>query len=164
MESSALIMFHKTVKYEDSLIWIKPVCEFFEISVQNQQRKIKNDGILRNLWIKKSTDLGKIDENGRILLSKKGFLRWIMIINMNTVSDDLRPKFCTYQELISDFLFGSLEQEKNIKALITEGNSIDDQMKELARRKRQQRKALNMALYDRYHQLVIQFAKTSISN
>lgn len=164
METTALIMFQRTVKYEDSLIWIKPLCEFFEISVQNQQRKLKNDGILGNLWIKKSTDLGKIDENGRILLSKKGFLRWIMIINMNTVSENLRPKFIQYQELISDFLYGSFEQENNIRRLYAESNSIDDQMKELARRKRMNRKALNMALYDRYQYSLPFNEQSSISN
>lgn len=112
METTALTMFVKTVKFENQLIWIKPVCDFFNLNLQNQQRKLKNDPILRNLWIKKSNDLGKIGKNGMILLSKKGFIRWIQIINANTIEEKLREKFMQFQELIFDFLYGNLQDEE----------------------------------------------------
>lgn len=128
METTELDMFRETVQYSGQNIWIKPVCEFFEISLQNQQRKIKNDSILGKLWIKKSADLsenenleaksaqdlGEIDSNGRILLSKKGFVRWIQIINPNTVADHLLDKFSFYQEFVFDYLYGSVHDEKQI--------------------------------------------------
>jgi len=109
METTALKMFTDTIQYEEELIWIVPVCEFFKINIQNQQRKLKNDPILRNLWTNLSTDLGKIDKNGRILLSKKGFSRWIQTINENTIDENLRENFITYQTLLHDFLYGSAE-------------------------------------------------------
>jgi hypothetical protein len=115
METTALTMFRQTIQYSGQYIWVKPVCEFFEISLQNQHRKIKNDSILGKLWTKKSADLGQIDNNGRILLSRKGFIRWIQIINANTIVERLREKFSIYQELIFDYLYGSAEEEEQAK-------------------------------------------------
>lgn len=128
METTTLGMFTDTIRYKGANIWIAPVCDFFQISLQNQQRKLKTDPILSKLWIKMSTDslenenldgkistdLGEIDKNGRILLTKKGFLRWIQIINPNTLQEELREKFIMYQEMISDFLFGSLAEHETI--------------------------------------------------
>lgn len=124
MENQALEMFKKTVQLHNSLIWIKPVCDFFSISVQNQHRKIKNDFILGNLWTKKSTDFGEIDENGRILLSKKGFIRWIQLINPNTIISELKQKFVQFQSLIMDYLFGSFEKEEQIRVKYNRLNKL----------------------------------------
>lgn len=129
MENNDLLMFNQTVKYEHNLIWVKPVCDLFELHAKNQYTKIKNDAILgnlvgknrpdlgknENLRTKTSTDLGIIDDNGRIFLSKKGFLRWIQIINANTISDKHRDKFIIYQTLISDFLYGNFETEEQMR-------------------------------------------------
>lgn len=131
MEKTSLIMFGKTVTYQHENIWVKPVCDFFNLDVQNQYTKIKNDPILgklygknntesaktEKLYGKNSTDLGEIDNNGRILLSKKGFLRWIQIINPNTIEKTLRNSFILYQELIADYLFGAAEEQMLIGSL-----------------------------------------------
>lgn len=136
-------MFESTIKYNGINIWIKPVCEFFNLDVQNQYNKIKKDPILGKLYEKNSTDsqknsnilaknstdfdenydlrtkkskeFGEIDKNGRILLSKKGFIRWIQIINAKTVASHLRDKFIQYQELITDYLYGTLQDQLHLK-------------------------------------------------
>lgn len=129
MENNDLLMFNQTVRYEQNLIWVKPVCDLFNLDVQNQYLKIKKDQILSKLYGKNSTDLakneklvgknstdlGEIDSNGRILLSKKGFLRWIQIINVNTITPELRDKFILYQTMISDFLYGNFETEEQMR-------------------------------------------------
>lgn len=142
METTTVKMFSDTIGNENGLIWITPVCDFFNLHVQNQYSKIKKDPILGKLWIKMSTDslenenlygknhtdsvqnenlvgkntpdLGEIDKIGRILLTRKGFLRWIQIINPNNLHEELREKFILYQEMVSDFLFGSVEEHENI--------------------------------------------------
>jgi len=81
-----LISFKKIVEYEKNAIWIKPFCDFFGLDVRNQHRKIKNDTVLSKLVAKNTPDFGEIDKNGRILLTKKGFIRWIQIINPNSVN------------------------------------------------------------------------------
>jgi hypothetical protein len=125
MEPKTLQVFQHTVQYSGDLIWIRPVCDFFEISVQNQHRKLKSDPIFSKLWIKKSTDspenpnlygksltdLGDIDQNGRILLSKKGFMMWLYMINPTTIKNELQPQFFIFKEMISDFLYGHVEVE-----------------------------------------------------
>ena len=142
METTTLKMFSDTIKNENGLIWITPVCEFFNLHVQNQYSKIKNDPILGKLYGKNHTDLeknedlygknrtdleknedqvrkivpvfGEIDKNGRILLTRKSFLRWIQIINPNTIPENIRDNFILYQEMIADFLFGSIEEHETI--------------------------------------------------
>lgn len=129
METTALAMFRQTIKYSGQNIWVRPVCEFFNLDVRNQHKKIKNDPILGKLVVKNTpdfekngnngrknrTDLGEIDSNGRILLTKKGFIRWVQIINANTIAEELREKFSIYQELVFDYLYGSADEEKQIK-------------------------------------------------
>lgn len=130
MNATALKMFSETVKYENNYIWVKPVCDFFQLHDKNQYQKIKKDLILGNLVGKNRPDsgenknlgdgnrpdLGKIDANGRIFLSRKGFVRWIQIINANTVDENLRDLFVTYQAFIFDFLYGSAEENDRTKA------------------------------------------------
>ncbi len=82
MEPSASQMFESTVKYESDLIWVRPFCDFFQIDIRNQHKKIKNDPVLGKLVGKNRPDLGIIDENGRILLTKKGFLRSTRFANI----------------------------------------------------------------------------------
>ena len=79
METTALTMFNQTVKYEQEYIWLKPVCDFFKINYENQTRKIKNDPILANQSTKKSNSLMFGDKYPRILLTKKGFIRWVQL-------------------------------------------------------------------------------------
>lgn len=126
MTTNELVMFKETVKYSQNKVWVKPVCDFFRLDVQNQYIKIKKDPILGKLYGKNSTDideneklegkntpdLGEVDKNGRILLTKKGFLRWIQIINPNTVLIEMRETFLIYQTLICDYLFGAPEENE----------------------------------------------------
>lgn len=71
METTALAMFRQTVQYDGQLIWVRPVCDFFNLDVRNQHRKIKNDVILGNLVGKNTPDLAE-SEN---LVEKNGNLR-----------------------------------------------------------------------------------------
>jgi hypothetical protein len=107
--------FSTAVVYNGENIWVKPLCDFFEINVQNQYRKIKKDKILSKLRIKMSEDFGEIDKNGRILLNKKGFLRWVQIINPNTVKPEAREQFILFQELVFDYLYGNANAEAQAK-------------------------------------------------
>ncbi len=151
MEKTTLAMFESTVHYEESsLIWVRPVCDFFQIDVRNQHRKIKSDPILGKLVEKSIPDLGRIDENGRILLSKKGFLRWIQIINPNIVTDELKDNFIRYQELLADYFYGSVSEESQISSLVAESGHIDNQLTVLRNRRRIVNRLLKNALITRY--------------
>jgi hypothetical protein len=150
METITLKIFTETVKEENSLIWIKPLCDFFEISVQNQHRKLKKDSILINLWIKKSTDLGEIDKNGRVLLTKKGFLRWIQTLNPSLVPYSLREKFIHYQANIFDYLFGSMEEHEMIAATNNRLQNLKGQYSQLGNQIRQTQKELQQLLNNLY--------------
>jgi hypothetical protein len=163
METTALKMFESTVKYEDSLIWVRPFCDFFQIDVRNQHKKIKNDPVLGKLVEKNRPDFGKIDENGRILLTKKGFLRWIMIINVNIIPEEMKTKFIQYQETISDFFYGSTEQEDTIRKLVGDSQAIDEKLRELARQKRMVKRLLTNALNERYQYSINFESQTAIT-
>ena len=116
MENTSLQMFKSTVLYQEEFIWIKPVCDFFEINYENQTRKINNDQIIANHSTKKSNSLVFGDNYLRILVDKIGFIRWIQLINPKTIKESLRSKFCNYQEMIFDYLFGSMKKESVTKS------------------------------------------------
>lgn len=103
-------MFKQTIRYEQEYIWLKPVCDFFEIDYENQRKKISNDQILASNSTKKSSSLMFSDNYPRILLTKKGFIRWIQLINVTTVANHLRENFVTFQEMVFDYLFGNAEE------------------------------------------------------
>lgn len=164
MESTALKMFTETVQEENNLIWIKPLCDFFNLHAKNQYSKIKSDPILgnlvgknrpdsgenENLVGKKATDFGIIDQNGRILLSKKGFLRWVQIINPNTVDENLQDSFIQYQEKISDFLLGSMEEHEAIAKTNQRLQGLKQSYSEIGNEIKQAQKELNELLNNRY--------------
>lgn len=164
METTTLKMFTETVHEENNLIWIKPLCDFFNISLQNQQRKLKNDPIFSKLWIKKSTDLeetanlngkkstdfGEIDLNGRILLTKKGFIRWIQTLNPNIIDLNLQQQFIQYQEKVSDYLFGTMEEHEAISATMKKLNDLKKLYSEVGNDIRTTQKELQELLNQRY--------------
>ncbi len=100
-------LFTETVKTsENDVIFVQPICDLFEISLQNQQRIIQNDPVLSKDWTKKSSKMIFGNEHPRTALSRKGFIRWIQLINPNNVKEDLREKLTEYQTMIFDYLYG----------------------------------------------------------
>ena len=160
METTALKMFTETVHEENNLIWVRPVCDFFQIDVQNQYIKIKNDAILSKLYGKNSTDLGKNDKNGRILLTKKGFIRWIQIINPNIIPAELRDRFIEYQEKVSDFLLGSIEEHQAIASANNRLQQLKASYSETGNEIKRVQAELNELLNMRY-QYRLPFANTA---
>lgn len=150
METTALKMFESTVKVENDQIYVKPICDFFKIHYANQVDKIKNDPILGNSFQKNKNKIVFGDNYPRVSLDKKGFIRWIQIINPSIIREDLRESFIKYQALIFDFFYGSADQEDSIRKLVGQTQTIDEQLRELARQKRQLRKQLTQALNERY--------------
>ena len=53
----------------------------------------------------------------RFCLDKKGFVRWIQIINPNIIVGNLRESFLLYQEMIFDYLYGAAEEQMMIGKL-----------------------------------------------
>ncbi len=117
METKALQMFTATVKNDDEHIFIKPLCDFFGIDPENQGDRIKNDPILAKSSVKKPMKMLFGDNYPRLCLDKKGFIRWIQLLNPNIIDQNLRPAFLIYQEMIFEFLYGAAEEQKMIGML-----------------------------------------------
>lgn len=118
MNTTALQMFNLTIKYADDTIFVQPFCDFFQINSQNQYRVINKDLILKSERTKKSSKLIFGDERPRLTLSRRGFIRWIQLINPQIVHVSLREKLMEYQTLIFDFLFGKVERDEEIKVVV----------------------------------------------
>jgi hypothetical protein len=142
MEITTLRIFSETVKIDGDKIWVRPVCNFFQIDVRNQHKNIKKDAILSKMVGKNTPSLGEIDDYGRIWLTKKGFSRWIQIINPNIIPDELREQFIEFQSMLDDFLYGSAELHTAIRKTraeldewtamySTSGNMVKRKKKEL---------------------------------
>lgn len=150
METTSIQIFQTTVKADGDIIFVKPVCDFFKINYDNQAERIKNDQILSNCTGKKPFKTLFGDNYPRVFLTKKGFVRWIQIMNPSILPENLREKFIQYQNDIFDYLYGTAQEKTNIKRLLDEKLKIDLQLKDLAAQKRQTIKMLDSALYGRY--------------
>lgn len=150
METTQLSIFNRTIKTDDEYIFVKPLCDFFQIDYENQVDKIRNDAILSLQSVKKPNEKLFGENRPRICLSKKGFIRWIQLINPKTLPEKLQVLFMEYQTDIFDFFYGTAQEENEIRKLMEENQKIDEQLKELSTMKRNKRKALEAALYGRY--------------
>jgi len=117
MKTAISQIFEKTIQSDEEYIFIKPLCDFFKIDPENQGDRIKNDPILANSSVKKPMKSMFGDNYPRVCLDKKGFVRWIQIINPNIIADNLRDSFITYQEKIFDYLYGAAEEQMIIAKL-----------------------------------------------
>lgn len=150
MEKTALQMFTSTVTNDDEHIYIKPLCDFFKIDPENQGDKIKNDLILAKSSVKKPNKTLFGDNYPRLSLDKKGFIRWIQLLNPNIIDKKLRPSFLIYQELIFEFFYGAAEEQKMIGSLNAKLQSLKMDYSSIGHEIRITQQQLFAALNKRY--------------
>jgi len=116
MENNELTIFKETVIYdENNDINVSFLCNLFEINYKNQKRFINNDHIL-SLSGTKKYQVGPNGKKRRMTsLSKEGFLRWIMILNPNIITESKRDLFKTYQKNLVEYLYGDKSIIANTK-------------------------------------------------
>lgn len=114
MNHQELQLFKDTIKFGGDQIFIKPFCDFFEISYNHQTKVIREDKILSTSTRKNIDMLLFGDKKARITLSPRGFIRWIQLINPRTVPVSLQDKLEVYQNFIFDFMYGNWEERQNI--------------------------------------------------
>jgi hypothetical protein len=112
MDNQLTTTFEKTIVKMDDFIFIEPICNYFGIAYRAQLRVINKDHILKSSSTKKCSKMLFGDNKQRIALNKRGFIRWIQLINTKTVHEKLRSKLEQYQIFIFDFLFGNLEKKE----------------------------------------------------
>lgn len=115
--NNALSMFNSTVKYSGEVIFVKPFCDFFQIDYDNQCRIINNSTLLKKSAGKNTSTFIFGDNFKRITLSKKGFISWILQINPQIIQVNLKEKLLQYQELIFDYMYGSILNEEKTKIM-----------------------------------------------
>ena len=150
MENTALQLFVSTIKNDGDDIYIKPVCDFFKIDTENQVLKIKNDPILTNCYGKNSNKTMFGDNYLRFCLNKKGFIRWIQLLNPNIIDSNLRDSFFMYQEMVFDFLYGAAEEQMMIGNLNTQLQTLKSEYSLIGNKIRITQRELFDALNKRY--------------
>lgn len=152
MENSAMVMFQQTIKkMDDEAIFVKPLCDLFNLNYDNQVSNIKNDRILSKSTGKKPDKMFFNDSYPRLYLTKKGFVRWVQIINPNLIDEQLKEKFETYQEMLFDFLYG-----ESLVPNIKRQHEIEIELKEV-------NKNINKFMI-RHKELIFEKKQLSISN
>ncbi len=149
METNSLQMFDTTIKYSGEDIFIKPLCDFFKIEYDNQLRNIKNDPILQTSAGKNPSMLLFGDDRPRVTLSKRGFLRWIQLINPRLVPENLREKLTDYQAQIFDYLFRSSEDLSDIQRMSAQLLEKRSRYSALGNEIQNDQKTLNELIYAR---------------
>jgi hypothetical protein len=160
METTSLDLFKKTVIFnENDCIFIQPLCDFFEINRENQQRIIKNDAILSNHSTKKSNEFLFGDNYPRTCLTKKGFIRWIQILNVTIVREDLKDKLIEYQTMIFDYLYGEavIPSIKKEAELLSRNREIAKQVNQLMKEHKTNELEVINIRNNNYKQLGINF-------
>lgn len=107
-----LALLQSIKKSESDSIFIDPVCSFFGIQTRNQLDRIKKDPICQSDMQKISCQPVFGDNNMRYCLGKRGFIRWIQIINAAIVRNELRELFIKYQVAVFDYLYNGTEARK----------------------------------------------------
>jgi hypothetical protein len=114
------------IQFQDDLIWISPVCDFFNISRKWQQEVIRKDPFLASAVRKNSNYLLFGDRKTRVSLPKKAFIRWVQLINPEIVKEELRPKLMLFQNLVFDHLYGSAEERDQQSVLYKEMVNLEN--------------------------------------
>jgi hypothetical protein len=159
METKSLKLYVDIIKQDGDNVWVRPICDFFRIDVRNQHKNIKNDAILKKMVEKNTPSLGEIDDYGRIKLTKKGFSRWIQIINPNIVPVELREMFIDFQANLEDYLYGSEELRQEIRTARNELEAWSRRYSEAGLMVQRKRKILE-ELYDNMFQQKLPFEDT----
>nr|WP_319266051.1 phage antirepressor N-terminal domain-containing protein [uncultured Draconibacterium sp.] len=98
---------------DDGNIFVEPVCDFFGINYRNQLDRINRDKVCQKDMRKNSNFLLFGNNYQRVCLGRKGFIRWIQIINTEIVRTELRNLFEDYQVAVFDFLYHASEIKNN---------------------------------------------------
>lgn len=113
----ALMQSIKQSNTED--VFIEPVCTFFGIHLKNQLEKIKRDKICQSDVRKNSCQSVFGDNKQRYCVGKRGFIRWIQMINAEILRPELRDLFIQYQVAVFDYLFnGSESRNQQLEDLV----------------------------------------------
>jgi hypothetical protein len=115
MTTNTLQLYRNTVHQDnDNYIAIKPICELFNLNVENQTRFIKSHVYLNLESTKKSIQEGKHGGNNAIFLSKKGFIYWIFQLNVNIFKDDnLKENFLLFTANLLEYMYANTESRIN---------------------------------------------------
>jgi P22_AR N-terminal domain len=116
MENQTLTTYQQTVVFVDrDQIAVKPLCDFFGIEYDNQVKKIRSDAILQFETGKKPCETLFGDKRERVFLSKKGFLRWIQVLNGSLVRPELQEALYNYQRYIFEYMYGDAARNDQAK-------------------------------------------------
>lgn len=118
-------IFEQTVVYvENQYIPVTLTCKFFGITYRGQIDKIKNNLVLQSEWKKISSEFIFGDKRSRVCLTKKGFIRWIQLLNVQLVTENLRETLSMYQSFIFDYMFGNIQSEDKTKLAYARLNKL----------------------------------------
>ncbi len=151
-------MFRSTVKYAGEYIFIKPVCDFFGIQYDNQARRINGSPLLKTSTLKFTDKLLFGDERERLTLTKRGFITWVLQLNPQIVQVSLREKLYEYQTLIFDFLFGSIEREKETQVTYQRLAKLERLSSKIDKEIRLCKQQISEYLNGKFRQLSIDFS------
>lgn len=129
MTKNEIQLFQETIIEHEDHVFIKPICDFFEINYENQQRILKKHPVLSNFTDLKVDDVHFLDKKKRTSLPKQQFLVWILGLPYQICREDLREKFAFYQSNIFDYLFGAVKMNDQIRKDLLRKKIIETQMK-----------------------------------
>ena len=112
MENNIQLFNDLVKRSNDGEIFVRPLCDFFGINYKHQSERIKKDEICGSQVGKNRLESYFHDTKVHLTLSKKGFIRWIQLLNAEIVRPELRSKFKEFQSNVFEYLYVG-NQDKN---------------------------------------------------
>jgi hypothetical protein len=128
-------LYNSAINYADGdYIFVKPICDLFQINYDSVVKRFQKDPILK-FCTSKMTDKNLFGDNyERLVVSKMGLLRWIQIINGQTITPSLREKFLDFQKISFELLYGgNILKDQYIQYVKKEIGELDALRKEYSR-------------------------------
>ncbi len=162
METTELTMFRNSVQQIESNIAVKPFCTFFGLNFQNQVERIKRDPVLNQLYGNFRTVGADFKQREMFCLTKRGFIRWIDRINPQNVAENLRENFIRFQILIDDYLYGSEQDNEQMRLNYTRLKKLRQLYAKVGREIQRVDTEVKCFLDNRYIQLSFEFNKNQL--
>ncbi len=160
MEATVITMFKQSVQFFDKNVAVKPFCAFFGLDFQNQVEKIRKDPVLNQLYGNFRTVGADLKQRDMFCLSKRGFVRWIDRINPKNVDGNLRDKFIQFQILVDEFLYGSEQENEQMRVDYTRLKRLRTLYGKIGREIQRVETNVKTYLDTRFTQLSIEFNET----
>lgn len=136
--------------------------DFFKLFIMPQ--KNQNPIMQNQLYGNFHTTGADNKQYSMFCLTKRGFIRWIDRINPQNVAENLRENFIRFQILVDDYLYGSSQENEQMRLNYTRLKKLRQLYAKIGREIQRVDTEVKCFLDNRYVQLSFEFNKNQVKD